>query len=108
MRRIYLSFLGFTALILSFVSPGRAQDKPASGDAATSAPTAGPRAEFLEEIAYYEQRYTRFAEAMPAEKYSWRPGRRSSLGGGSLHPHHGRELRDRAGAGDGVSRGLRL
>jgi len=37
------------------------------------APTVGPRAEFLEEIAYYEQRYTRLAEAMPAGKYSWRP-----------------------------------
>jgi uncharacterized damage-inducible protein DinB len=32
------------------------------------------RAEFLEEIAYYEQRYTQLAEAMPAEKYTWRPG----------------------------------
>jgi uncharacterized damage-inducible protein DinB len=73
MRRMYLSFLGFTVLTLSSASPGRAQDKPASGDVATSAPTAGPRAEFLEEIAYYEQRYTRLAEAMPAEKYSWRP-----------------------------------
>jgi uncharacterized damage-inducible protein DinB len=41
---------------------------------ALTAPATGPRAEFLEEIAYYEQRYTRLAEAMPAEKYSWRPG----------------------------------
>jgi hypothetical protein len=37
---------------------------------ATSA--TGLRAEFLEEIAYYEQRYMRLAEAMPAEQ-SWRP-----------------------------------
>jgi uncharacterized damage-inducible protein DinB len=37
------------------------------------APTAGPRAEFLEEIAFYEQRYVRLAEAIPAEKYIWRP-----------------------------------
>jgi uncharacterized damage-inducible protein DinB len=28
----------------------------------------------LEEIAYYEQRFTRLAEAMPVEKYPWRPG----------------------------------
>jgi uncharacterized damage-inducible protein DinB len=27
----------------------------------------------LEGIAYYEQRYTRLAEAMPTEKYTWRP-----------------------------------
>ncbi len=39
----------------------------------STAPASGPRAEFLEEIANYEQRYTRLAEAMPAEKYSWRP-----------------------------------
>jgi hypothetical protein len=36
-------------------------------------PTAGFRAEFLEELAYCEQRYLTLAEAMPAEKYSWRP-----------------------------------
>jgi len=72
-RYIYMCFLIFTILILRFASPSQAQDKPASGDAATSAPTAGPRAEFLEEVIYYEQRYTRLAEAIPAEKYSWRP-----------------------------------
>ena len=33
----------------------------------------GARAEFLEEISYYEQRYTRLAEAVPADKYNWRP-----------------------------------
>jgi hypothetical protein len=38
-----------------------------------SAPTSGYRAEFLEQLSYYEQRYTRLAEAIPAEKYSWRP-----------------------------------
>ena len=36
-------------------------------------PTSGFRAEFLEELAYCEQRYLALAEAMPAEKYSWRP-----------------------------------
>jgi len=34
---------------------------------------AGARGEFLAEIAFYEQRYTRLAEAVPADKYSWRP-----------------------------------
>jgi len=38
-----------------------------------SAPTSGYRAEFLEELSYYEQRYTSLAEATPADKYSWRP-----------------------------------
>jgi uncharacterized damage-inducible protein DinB len=46
-----------------------AQDKPAAAAPAVS----GARGEFLAEVAYYEQRYTRLAEAVPAEKYSWRP-----------------------------------
>jgi uncharacterized damage-inducible protein DinB len=49
-------------------------DKPAATQAPGAAPAAGARAEFLEGLAYYEQRYTRLAEAIPAEKYSWRPG----------------------------------
>jgi uncharacterized damage-inducible protein DinB len=76
MRRISLYFLGFTILTLVLPPFTKAQDKPAAQSPASTsaAPTAGFRAEFLEEIAYYEQRYTRLAEALPAEKYSWRPG----------------------------------
>jgi uncharacterized damage-inducible protein DinB len=59
-------------LALAFVSSIPAQDKPADKPA-SSAPTSGPRAEFFQEMAYYEQRFTRLAEAVPAEKYSWRP-----------------------------------
>jgi len=57
------------------MASGRAQDSSEhkSAGAASAAPTSGFRAEFLEGIAYYEQRYTRLAEAMPAEKYIWRP-----------------------------------
>jgi uncharacterized damage-inducible protein DinB len=29
--------------------------------------------EFLDEVSYYEQRFTRLADAIPAEKYSWKP-----------------------------------
>ncbi|HEV3421574.1 MAG TPA: DinB family protein [Candidatus Acidoferrum sp.] len=47
-----------------------AQDKPA---ASLAPAVTGARGEFLAEVAYYEQRYTRLAEALPAEKYSWRP-----------------------------------
>lgn len=76
MRAIYLLFLSFTLLVFGFVTPSCAQDKAAvkAPAAAMASPTSGPRAEFLQEIAYYEQRYTRLAEAMPSEKYSWRPG----------------------------------
>jgi uncharacterized damage-inducible protein DinB len=53
----------------------KAQEKPVDKTSAlASVPLSGPRAEFLDEIAYFEQRYRRLAEAVPAEKYSWRPG----------------------------------
>jgi len=48
--------------------------KAAAPQMPSAAPAAGARAEFLEGLAYYEQRYTRLAEAVPPEKYSWRPG----------------------------------
>jgi uncharacterized damage-inducible protein DinB len=60
-------------LALVFISSISAQDKPADKSATSAAPTSGPRAEFLQEMAYYEQRFTRLAEAVPADKYSWRP-----------------------------------
>lgn len=77
MRRIYFCFLILTACSLNLVLPSiQAQDSPGNKTpvAPSAAPTSGFRAEFLEGIAYYEQRYTRLAEAMPAEKYTWRPG----------------------------------
>ena len=54
-----------------FPHPAAAQDKPATAAAAPA--VTGARGEFLAELAFYEQRYTRLAEAIPAEKYSWRP-----------------------------------
>jgi uncharacterized damage-inducible protein DinB len=71
MRRICVYFLILTALCLGLTCGGLTQDKPASS--AAPAPASGPRAEFLVELAYYEQRFTRLAEAIPAEKYGWRP-----------------------------------
>ena len=70
MGRIYIYFLCLTGMALAFTGANRGQEKPA---AALGAPASGLRAEFLEEVAYYEQRYVRLAEAMPAEKYAWRP-----------------------------------
>lgn len=64
---ILLAFCALTILPLR----AAAQDNPPA--AAASAVT-GARSEFLAEVVYYEQRYTRLAEAVPAEKYSWRPG----------------------------------
>src|SRR5216683_3121969 len=75
MRRICLYFLALTPFGLSPVPSARAQDSPdhKAPAMASALPTSGYRAEFLEEVTYYEQRYTRLAEAMPAEKYTWRP-----------------------------------
>jgi hypothetical protein len=75
MRRIYLYFLILTVLALNFMPRGQAQESldHKAPTMASATPTSGFRAEFLEEIAYYEQRYMRLAEAMPAEKYTWRP-----------------------------------
>ncbi|HYL86669.1 MAG TPA: DinB family protein [Candidatus Angelobacter sp.] len=69
----YFIFLLVT-IAIGWHSPVSAQDKPAEKAVMATAPTSGYRAEFLEDLAYYEQRYTRLAEAMPAEKYSWHPG----------------------------------
>ena len=76
MRRYSICFLILTAFSLDIVlPPSQAQDSPGNKTpvAPSAAPASGFRAEFLEGIAYYEQRYTRLAEAMPAEKYIWRP-----------------------------------
>jgi uncharacterized damage-inducible protein DinB len=52
----------------------KAAEKPATATQGSPVPSSDARAEFLEEIAYYEQRYMRLAEAIPADKYTWRPG----------------------------------
>jgi uncharacterized damage-inducible protein DinB len=56
-------------LLVCSVSRG-VQDKPSP---TLITPTAGPRLEFLDQVSYYEQRYTRLADAIPPEKYNWRP-----------------------------------
>jgi uncharacterized damage-inducible protein DinB len=73
MRRISICFLLFTALLLGPARSAPTQEKAADKASAASAPTSGFRAEFLGETDYNEQRYTRLAEAMPADKYTWRP-----------------------------------
>jgi len=99
MRRIYLYFLCLTVLAPGVALAAYTQDKPAEKAPVSSvAPATGFRAEFLEEIAYYEKRYTSLAETMLAEKYMWRPaeGVRSV---GEVFTHI-------AGANYGVARAL--
>jgi len=68
MKRTYIIVLTLACLPVGLPKVLPAQEKPTA-----AAPSSGYRAEFLEDLAYYEQRYTRLAEAMPVEKYSWRP-----------------------------------
>jgi uncharacterized damage-inducible protein DinB len=75
MRRASIYLFGLMLIGMGRAVVSNAQDKaPAVAHSDFAAPTSGARAEFLEEIAFYEQRYIRLAEAVPAEKYSWRPG----------------------------------
>jgi uncharacterized damage-inducible protein DinB len=74
MRCISICFLLVTAFLLSPARSVPIQEKTADKATRASAPTSGFRAEFLDDVAYYEQRYTRLAEAVPADKYTWRPG----------------------------------
>jgi uncharacterized damage-inducible protein DinB len=73
MRRNTICFLLVTGLGFSVTLFLPGQEKPPDKVPSANAPTSGYRAEFLEDVAYYEQRYTRLAAAMPAEKYDWRP-----------------------------------
>jgi len=67
MRRSLCQLL---CLMFCFGLLSRAQEKPAP---VPTTPTAGARLEFLDEVSYYEQRFLRLSDAVPAEKYSWRP-----------------------------------
>jgi uncharacterized damage-inducible protein DinB len=70
MSRFIGKMMVFTVLFCAVGTMGAAQDKPAAAGASSAA---GIRGEFLDEVAYYEQRFTQLAEAIPADKYSWRP-----------------------------------
>lgn len=70
---------GFAFLICSFFfccgAFPQTQDKPVEkAPVVQTAPTSGARLEFLDEVSYYEQRFERLADAIPAEKYNWKPG----------------------------------
>jgi uncharacterized damage-inducible protein DinB len=70
-RHLVRPFLLFVLLFALGCSAGAySQEKP---PASAVTPTSGARLEFLDEVSYYEQRYIRLADAIPAEKYNWRP-----------------------------------
>jgi len=59
--------LGAAPRAFSQAGPG-----PAAAPQAVAPPASGARAEFLDNLDYYEQRFLRLAQAAPAEKFSWR------------------------------------
>jgi uncharacterized damage-inducible protein DinB len=59
-------------IVVAILALGTIRTVAAQGTSA-AAPASTARSEFLEEIAYYEQRYIRLADAVPADKYNWRP-----------------------------------
>src|ERR1700730_12620227 len=69
MRFKLLCFLAVAILELGSSGAGHTQ----TGTSTPSALHSGARAEFVDEISFYEARYTRLAEAVPADKYNWRP-----------------------------------
>lgn len=74
MRRFTGKMLILVAAFCIVAAVAAAQDKPGDKPAAAATSSVpGARGEFLDEVAYYEQRFTRLAEAIPADKYTWRP-----------------------------------
>jgi len=62
------------SLAFTFGMCAQAQQKPSEKPVPIpTSPTSGARLEFLDEVSYYEQRFERLADAIPAEKYNWRP-----------------------------------
>ena len=77
MRELLCSF-GLSALFAVAPVPAHTQIQPQSNSAAQSpgsgvASTSGVRDEILTELKYEEDRFVRLAQAVPAEKYTWRP-----------------------------------
>src|SRR5229473_4712259 len=65
---LVVSFLSIPSIFL------HTQSSPtAAVPAANAAPTSGVRAEFLNELKIQEDKFVQLAQAVPAEKYTWRP-----------------------------------
>ncbi len=70
------TFVLVLGLTLATVAPAPAQgtaSPQATSSATAAAPTFGVRAEFLNELKSEEDEFVQLAEAIPADKYTWRP-----------------------------------
>ena len=66
------TFALFLAVTTAPVTLAVAQSAP-SPQVAGAVPSSGVRAEFLNELNTQEQKFVQLAEAIPADKYTWRP-----------------------------------
>ena len=77
---IWVVFLIPTLCALVLSSPLGAERRSTDTSLTTgSEPPSGFRVEFLQELAFSEHRFILIAEAMPADRYSWRPQGMRSL-----------------------------
>lgn len=65
--------LPIAALALGIAAPALALDAPPTAPAGPAAPTAGYRAEYLTALEDVQSKLAELAQAVPAEKYAWRP-----------------------------------
>jgi len=73
-RMFWTSLLGLvalTAIVLAAQAP--AKPVPAPSPVPAVASTSGVRAEFLNELKTQEDKFLALAQAIPADKYTWRP-----------------------------------
>jgi uncharacterized damage-inducible protein DinB len=69
-RALMVWFLGLASASALFLGSFAQQ---AVTEKTAAAPTSGPRAEFLNELKVEQDKFIRLAEAIPADKYTWRP-----------------------------------
>lgn len=73
MRDLVFCFVALTAIFMCPDWAVPAQEKAVAKESAANQTPSDARAEFLDELGYFEQRYTDLADAILAEKYTWRP-----------------------------------
>jgi uncharacterized damage-inducible protein DinB len=70
---LILMLLFGSGVLAVYAQGGQASTTPAASTAPTT-PASGFRAEFLNQLADVEKKLVGLAEAIPQEKYTWRPG----------------------------------
>src|SRR5216684_8257551 len=75
MNKFLFAVIVLLTICLAVTSSAQAQGSATRVPSATAnaAPTSGVRAEFLNELKIQEDKFVQLAQAVPAEKYTWRP-----------------------------------